>query len=187
MNIALFASGKGTNVENILSYFRDNKKVKILFIATNNLKSGAINHAKSYKIPLLTFKKLDLANTNKLVNKLNNNRIDLIFLAGFLLKIPEEFISQFNGKIINIHPSLLPKYGGKGMYGDHVHKEVLKNKEKETGITFHFVNEKYDEGEIISQHKIFLEEAETINSLKNKISQLELLNYPRIIHSFLDE
>lgn len=187
MNIALFASGKGTNVENILSYFRDNKKVKILFIATNNLKSGAINHAKSYNIPLLTFKKLDLANTNKLVNKLNNNRIDLIFLAGFLLKIPEEFISQFNGKIINIHPSLLPKYGGKGMYGDHVHKEVLKNKEKETGITFHFVNENYDEGEIISQHKIFLEEAETINSLKNKISQLELLNYPRIIHSFLDE
>ena len=132
-------------------------------------------------------KKLDLANTNKLVNKLNNNRIDLIFLAGFLLKIPEEFISQFNGKIINIHPSLLPKYGGKGMYGDHVHKEVLKNKEKETGITFHFVNEKYDEGEIISQHKILLEESETINSLKNKISQLELLNYPRIIHSFLDE
>ena len=111
----------------------------------------------------------------------------MIFLAGFLLKIPEEFISQFNGKIINIHPSLLPKYGGKGMYGDHVHKEVLKNKEKETGITFHFVNEKYDEGEIISQHKILLEEAETINSLKNKISQLELLNYPRIIHSFLDE
>ena len=187
MNIALFASGKGTNVENILSHFRDNKKVKILFIATNNLKSGAINHAKSYNIPLLTFKKLDLANTNKLVNKLNNNRIDLIFLAGFLLKIPEEFISQFNGKIINIHPSLLPKYGGKGMYGDHVHKEVLKNKEKETGITFHFVNEKYDEGEIISQHKILLEEAETINSLKNKISQLELLNYQRIIHSFLDE
>ena len=187
MNIALFASGKGTNVENILSSFCDNKKVKILFIATNNLKSGAINHAKSYNIPLLTFKKLDLVNTNKLVNKLNNNRIDLIFLAGFLLKIPEEFISQFNGKIINIHPSLLPKYGGKGMYGDHVHKEVLKNKEKETGITFHFVNEKYDEGEIISQHKILIEKSETINSLKTKISQLELLNYPRIIHSFLDE
>jgi phosphoribosylglycinamide formyltransferase-1 len=187
MNIALFASGKGTNVENILSSFCDNKKVKILFIATNNLKSGAINHAKSYNIPLLTFKKLDLVNTNKLVNKLNNNRIDLIFLAGFLLKIPKEFILQFKGKIINIHPSLLPKYGGKGMYGDHVHKEVLKNKEKETGITFHFVNEKYDEGEIISQHKILIEKSETINSLKTKISQLELLNYPRIIHSFLDE
>ena len=187
MNIALFASGKGTNVENILSCFSDNKKVNILFIATNNLKSGAINHAKSYDIPLLTFKKLDLTNTNKLVDKLNNNRIELIVLAGFLLKIPEEFILQFNGKIINIHPSLLPKYGGKGMYGDHIHKEVLKNKEKETGITFHFVNENYDEGEIISQNKILIDESETIISLKTKINQLELLNYPRIIRSFLDE
>ena len=92
MNIALFASGKGTNVENILSCFSDNKKVNILFIATNNLKSGAINHAKSYNIPLLTFKKLDLTNTNKLVDRLNNNRIELMVLAGFLLKIPEEFI-----------------------------------------------------------------------------------------------
>lgn len=187
MNIALFASGKGTNVENILSCFSDNKKVNILFIATNNLKSGAINHAKSYNIPLLTFKKLDLTNTNKLVDRLNNNRIELMVLAGFLLKIPEEFISQFNGKIINIHPSLLPKYGGKGMYGDHIHKEVLKNKEKETGITFHFVNENYDEGEIISQNKILIDESETIISLKTKINQLELLNYPRIIRSFLDE
>ena len=187
MNIALFASGKGTNVENILSCFSGNKKVNILFIATNNLKSGAINHAKSYNIPLLTFKKLDLTNTNKLVDKLNNNRIELMVLAGFLLKIPEEFISQFNGKIINIHPSLLPKYGGKGMYGDHIHKEVLKNKEKETGITFHFVNENYDEGEIISQNKILIDESETIISLKTKINQLELLNYPRIIRSFLDE
>ncbi|MBH19514.1 MAG: phosphoribosylglycinamide formyltransferase [Crocinitomicaceae bacterium] len=187
MNIALFASGKGSNVENILSCFSENKKVNILFIATNNLKSGAINHAKSYNIPLLTFKKLDLTNTNKLVDKLNNNRIELIVLAGFLLKIPEEFISQFNGKIINIHPSLLPKYGGKGMYGDHIHKEVLKNKEKETGITFHFVNENYDEGEIISQNKILIDESETIISLKTKINQLELLNYPRIIRSFLDE
>ena len=187
MNIALFASGKGTNVENILSCFSDNKKVNILFIATNNLKSGAINHAKSYNIPLLTFKKLDLTNTNKLVDRLNKNRIELMVLAGFLLKIPEEFISQFNGKIINIHPSLLPKYGGKGMYGDHIHKEVLKNKEKETGITFHFVNENYDEGEIISQNKILIDESETIISLKTKINQLELLNYPRIIRSFLDE
>ena len=187
MNIALFASGKGTNVENILSCFSDNKKVNILFIATNNLKSGAINHAKSYNIPLLTFKKLDLTNTNKLVDRLNNNRLELMVLAGFFIKIPEEFISQFNGKIINIHPSLLPKYGGKGMYGDHIHKEVLKNKEKETGITFHFVNENYDEGEIISQNKILIDESETIISLKTKINQLELLNYPRIIRSFLDE
>ena len=187
MNIALFASGKGTNVENILSYFCENKKVKILFVCTNNFNSGAINHAKRYQIPILVFKKLDLNQTNVLVDKLNNEKVDMIFLAGFLLKIPKLFINQFNGKIINIHPSLLPKYGGKGMYGDYIHKEVLKNKEEETGITFHFVNEHYDEGEIISQHKVLIEKSETLISLKNKISQLELLNYPRIIGSFLNE
>ena len=184
MNIALFASGKGTNVENILSCFSDNKKVNILFIATNNLKSGAINHAKSYNIPLLTFKKLDLTNTNKLVDKLNNNRIELIVLAGFLLKIPEEFILQFNGKIINIHPSLLPKYGGKGMYGDHIHKEVLKNKEKETGITFHFVNENYDEGDYLFQRRVKLGKDESIESIIKKISSLEHTYYPQVIERF---
>ena len=185
MNIALFASGKGTNVENILSYFRDNKKVKILFIATNNLKSGAINHAKSYNIPLLTFKKLDLANTNKLVNKLNNNRIDLIFLAGFLLKIPEEFISQFNGKIINIHPSLLPKYGGKGMYGNNVHKAVLAAKEKKTGITIHFVNENYDEGAIIEQFETVLSNEDDLSSIVEKIKKLEKLYFPSTIERLI--
>ena len=187
MNIALFASGKGTNVENILSYFSDNKKIKILFIGTNNIHSGAIKHAKSYKIPLLNFKNPDLLDPKKLLNKLNNEKVDLLVLAGFLLKIPKVFINQFNGKIINIHPSLLPKYGGKGMYGDYIHKEVLKNNEKETGITFHFVNENYDEGKIISQHKISIHESETLISLKTKISRLELLNYPRIISSFIDE
>ena len=103
------------------------------------------------------------------------------------MKIPAFFIKNFEGKIINIHPSLLPKYGGKGMYGDNIHNLVLKNKEKETGITFHYVNENYDEGEIIAQFKIKIDKFETLNSLKKKISQEELLNYPKIISSFLDE
>ena len=171
MNIALFASGKGTNVENILHYFKNSKSVNIVFIGTNNPKSGAILHAKNYQI----------------INKLNQENIDLLVLAGFLLKLPSNLIRNFKGKIINIHPSLLPKYGGKGMYGDHIHKKVLKNKEKYTGITFHYVNENYDEGKIISQHSFLISSSETLSTLKEKISQLELLNYPTIISSFKNE
>jgi phosphoribosylglycinamide formyltransferase-1 len=111
----------------------------------------------------------------------------LVVLAGFLLKIPRKFIEEFNGKIINVHPSLLPKYGGKGMYGDNIHKLVLSNKENKTGITFHYVNENYDEGKIIAQYEIELDVNETLNSLKKKISREELLNYPKIISSFLNE
>ena len=123
MNIALFASGKGTNVKNILHYFKGNKNVNIAFIGTNNSQSGAIFHAKSYQIPYLIFQKEDLNNPDKVIKKLNQENIDLLVLAGFLLKLPALFIHNFKGNIINIHPSLLPKYGGKGMYGDHIHKK----------------------------------------------------------------
>jgi len=143
--------------------------------------------AKKYQIPGILLKKEDLSFSNKLVNELNSNQIDLVVLAGFLLKIPRKFIENFNGKIINVHPSLLPKYGGKGMYGDNIHKLVLTNKEKKTGITFHYVNENYDEGEIIAQYEIEVDSNETLNSLKKKISREELLNYPKIISSFLNE
>ena len=187
MNIALFASGKGTNVENILKYFAVNNKVNIVLIGTNNIKSGAIQHAKTFKTPYLIFQKQDLSHPQNLIDRLNGDNIELLILAGFLLKIPGLLINKFNGKIINIHPSLLPKYGGKGMYGDHIHKQILKNKEKETGITFHYVNENYDEGKIISQHKILIEKSETLFTLKQKISRLELLNYPLIISSFINE
>ena len=187
MNIALFASGKGTNVENILYSFKSSKSINIVFIGTNNPESGVISHAKNYQTPYFIFQKDDLINSHKINEKLNQENISLLVLAGFLLKLPANFINNFNGNIINIHPSLLPKYGGKGMYGDHIHREVLKNREKYTGITFHYVNENYDEGKIISQHKILIEDSETVISLKTKISQLELLNYPRIIRSFLDE
>ena len=187
MNIALFASGKGTNVENILHYFKNSKSVNIVFIGTNNPKSGAILHAKNYQKPCFVFQKEDLTKTNKIINKLNQENIDLLVLAGFLLKLPSNLIRNFKGKIINIHPSLLPKYGGKGMYGDHIHKKVLKNKEKHTGITFHYVNENYDEGKIISQHSFTISNSETLSTLIEKISQLELLNYPTIISSFKNE
>lgn len=187
MRVALFASGKGTNVENIIRFFNGNKSVNISFICSNNKNSGAILHAKKHQIPGILLKKEDLSVSNNLVNELNSNQIDLVVLAGFLLKIPKIFIKEFNGKIINVHPSLLPKYGGKGMYGDKIHKLVLSNKEIKTGITFHHVNENYDEGEIISQYEIEIDDNETLNSLKKKISREELLNYPKIISSFLNE
>ena len=187
MKIALFASGKGTNVENIIRYFNGNKSVNISVIYSNNKNSGAILHAKKHQILGILLKKEDLFFSNKLVNELNSNQIDLVVLAGFLLKIPRKFIEGFNGKIINVHPSLLPKYGGKGMYGDNIHKLVLSNKEKKTGITFHYVNENYDERKIIAQYEIDVDSNETLNSLKKKISREELLNYPKIISSFLNE
>jgi phosphoribosylglycinamide formyltransferase-1 len=187
MKIALFASGKGTNVENIIRYFNGNKSVNISVIYSNNKNSGAILHAKKHQIPGILLNKEDLSDSNELVNELNSSQIDLVVLAGFLLKIPRKFIEEFNGKIINVHPSLLPKYGGKGMYGDNIHKLVLSNKENKTGITFHYVNENYDEGKIIAQYEIELDVNETLNSLKKKISREELLNYPKIISSFLNE
>ena len=187
MKIALFASGKGTNVENIIRYFNGNKSVDISIIYSNNKNSGAILHAKKHQIPVILLKEEDLSLSTVLVNELNSNQIDLVVLAGFLLKIPRTFIKEFNGKIINVHPSLLPKYGGKGMYGDNIHKLVLSNKEKKTGITFHYVNENYDEGKIIAQYEIEVDGNETLNSLKKKISREELLNYPKIISSILNE
>ena len=187
MKIALFASGKGSNIENIIRYFNSNKSINISFIYSNNKNSGAISHAKKHQIRYVLINKEDLLSPKALLNKLNNNQIDLIVLAGFLLKIPNSFIQGFNGEIINVHPSLLPKYGGKGMYGDNIHKLVLKNNEKKTGITFHYVNENYDEGEIIAQYEIDIDDNESLNSLKKKISREELLNYPKIISSFLNE
>jgi len=187
MKVALFASGRGSNVENIIQFFNGNKRIKISLICSNNKSSGAVLHAKNHKIPYFFLTKYDLLDSKTLIKELHDAKIDLLVLAGFLLKIPAFFIKNFKGKIINIHPSLLPKYGGKGMYGDNIHNLVLKNKEKETGITFHYVNENYDEGEIIAQFKIKIDKFETLNSLKKKISQEELLNYPKIISSFLDE
>ena len=187
MNVALLASGKGSNVENILCYFKNHPKIKIALVGSNNSKSGALIYANNYSVPTLEFSKKELDSTTLLISKLNSYNIDLIVLAGFLLKIPKFFIHSFTGKIVNIHPSLLPKYGGKGMYGDHVHKAVLDNFEKTSGITFHYVNENYDEGKIIAQFPVFLDENETLSSIKGKISQLEWSKYPEIIERLCDE
>lgn len=182
--IILFASGSGTNVENIIKYFHDNIHVEIVGVFTNNPKAGVIDRVDQMKIPLNIFNKLEL-NNGELVKQICLLTPDLIVLAGFLLKIPLDFTKIFFKKIINIHPSLLPKHGGKGMYGDRVHQSVKKARDKETGISIHYVNEHYDEGSIIFQAKVRVLEQDSIRMIAHKVHRLEYKYYPEIIQKLL--
>jgi phosphoribosylglycinamide formyltransferase 1 len=145
--IVIFASGSGTNAENIIKHFKNTSIGTVVSVFTNNPKAYVIERAKNFHLPTEIFSREEL-NNEKVLQKLNTIQPDLIVLAGFLLKFPENIIAQYPDKIINVHPALLPKYGGKGMYGMNVHKAIVENKEKETGISIHYVNENYDEGNI---------------------------------------
>ena len=179
--IAIFASGSGSNAENIFNYFKDNNSVEISLILTNNTKAFVIERAKNLDVKSHVFSKIDFLNTNSVLSILEENKIDLVVLAGFLLKIPENLIKAYPNKIVNIHPALLPKYGGKGMYGDNVHKAVVAAKETESGITIHFVNENYDEGKIIFQAKCPILENDTYEAVAAKIHKLEYEYFPKAI------
>ena len=187
MNIALLASGKGSNVKNILSHFHEIDDIKINLVATNNPNSPVIQYAKDFNVDSRLFHRKEFSKSGYLLQLVQCYNIDLVVLAGFLLMIPEEFVQNFKGSIINVHPSLLPHYGGKGMYGDRVHNAVLANKEIKSGITFHYVNENYDEGKIIKQFEVSLSEEESLNSLKKKINALEMTHFPQIISMLNDE
>ena len=185
-NIAIFASGGGTNAENLFQYFNNDKRVKIKLVVTNNEKAGVIEKAERYKKNVQLISKTALNEyTDKIIEFLHTENIDFIVLAGFLLKIPEAFIKAFPNKIINIHPSLLPKYGGKGMYGAFVHEAVIANQESKSGITIHFVNEEYDKGEIILQKECALNSNDTPESLAKKIHELEMEFLPKAIETLL--
>ena len=183
--VAIFGSGNGSNAENIYNYFLNSSDVKIVFFCTNNKNAFIVNRAEKLGVPIIFTNKDHLGKISGIQKELKNYNVDYIVLAGFLLKIPSNIISLYPKKIINIHPSLLPKYGGKGMYGLNVHAAVLKNKELESGITIHFVNEYYDEGEIILQKKCFIYKEETINSLDKKIRFLELSFFPKTIEKII--
>ena len=187
MNIALLASGKGSNVKNILSHFHEIDDININLVATNNPNSPVIQYAKDFNVDSRLFHRKEFSKSGYLLQLVQCYNIDLVVLAGFLLMIPEEFVQKFKGRIINVHPSLLPHYGGNGMYGDHVHNAVLANKEIKSGITFHYVNENYDEGKIIKQFEVSLSEEESLNSLKKKINALEMTHFPQIISMLNDE
>lgn len=183
--IVLFASGNGSNVENIIQYFKNNNTISVVGIFTNNLHAKVLDRAKKHNIFSVIFNKSEL-NEGLVLEKINSLQPDLIVLAGFLLKFPEHIIKKYPNKIINIHPALLPNYGGKGMYGMNVHNAVLENNEKETGITIHFVNEDYDEGEFISQHKVNIENCTTAEEIADKIHILEQRHFPIVISEILN-
>lgn len=187
MNIALFASGSGSNVKNIIEYFSKNQSVNVQLVVSNKPDAGALIHAKNAHINTRVFSHQELKNVDPVLESLNDSNIGMVILAGFLLKIPSDLISRFNGDIINVHPSLLPKFGGKGMYGNHVHKAVLAQGESETGITIHYVNEHYDEGKIIQQFSTSISEAETLDSLLLKIKALEKAHFPPTIEKAINE
>ena len=182
-NVILFATGSGSNVENIVNYFSDKENIQVSHVYTNNSKSGVIERCQRLEIPYTVFTKEEFIN-GTVRSIVESNKPDLIVLAGFLLLVPEEFVHAFSNKIINIHPSLLPKYGGKGMYGANVHKAVVENKEEETGITIHYVNEKFDEGEIILQSSFEVLDM-NLEAIEAKIHELEFYWLPRIIEDLL--
>ncbi|AMC11445.1 phosphoribosylglycinamide formyltransferase [Lutibacter profundi] len=184
--IAILASGTGTNAENIIKYFKNNSLISVVQVLSNNKEADVLKKAKRLGIPSRYFDKNSLFNTNEILTILKE-QADYIILAGFLWKIPLKIIELFPNKILNIHPALLPKYGGKGMYGMHVHNAVVENREKETGITIHFVNENYDEGAIIFQKSVEVLVCDTAEDVAKKIHVLEQENFPKIIEKVILE
>jgi phosphoribosylglycinamide formyltransferase 1 len=183
--IAVFASGAGSNAQKIIDHFRDHQQVKVALIVCNNPGAGVLKIAANENIPVLLLEKEKFFRGNGYADELINAGIALVVLAGFLWKIPDALIRAFPGKIINIHPALLPKYGGKGMYGQYVHQAVLDNKEKESGITIHYVDEQYDNGDTIFQARCPVLENDTADLLARRIHLLEHRHYPAVIEELL--
>ena len=183
--IAIFASGSGSNAQKLMEYFKRSSDVEVALVLTNNSDAYVLQRADNFEIPSHIFDKQEFTQTNNIVNLLKNMEIDLVVLAGFLWLIPSNLLQAFPNQIINIHPSLLPKYGGKGMYGDKVHLEIMINKEYESGITIHFVNEHFDEGEIIHQSHFKIDKNDDLEMIKFKGQQLEHLHYPKVVESLL--
>ena len=183
--IAIFASGSGTNAENIIKSSKENKKFEISAIFSNNKNAYVIQRAINHNINHYIFSRPEFYKTQKVLSILKEAKVDFIVLAGFLWLIPEYLIDAYPNKIINIHPALLPKYGGKGMYGMSVHKSIVENKEKESGITIHYVNKEYDEGNIIFQAKCSISENDTPEDVAKKVHELEYAHFPVVIERLL--
>ncbi len=182
--IVVFASGSGTNAENIIKFFNHTKTAKVTMVLCNNEHAKVFDRCKKLNVRCLHVKRNDFISSDIVLNTLNNE-VDYIVLAGFLLKVPQNIIEAFPNKIINIHPALLPKYGGKGMYGMHVHRAVKEHNETETGITIHYVNENYDEGAIIFQAKTGLNKEDTPEKIAEKIHILEQKYFPKVIEEVI--
>ena len=171
--IAIFASGSGSNAQRIMEHFKRHKEMEVAIVLSNRADSYVLQRADNFEIPTHVFSKEELYDSATILQLLKNLDIDIIVLAGFLWLIPANIIQQYPKRIINIHPALLPKYGGKGMYGDIIHETVIANHDHETGITIHYVNDTFDEGEIIYQNKCLVENTDTTEKLAYKVHQLE--------------
>ena len=184
-HIVIFASGSGTNAENIIKYFQKTNLAEVTLVLSNKNDAKVLDRAEKLSVFSKSFTKSEFIDSAKITTILKKESPDLIVLAGFLLKFPEFILKEFPNKVINIHPALLPKYGGNGMYGMHIHESVIKNKEIETGITIHYVNENYDEGAIIFQERFQLSENDTAASVAAKIHELEYEFFPKVIEEIL--
>ncbi len=184
-NIAIFASGKGTNAQRIIEFFELSTSAKVTVVYTNNSKAGVILRAQKLNISTVVFTRNNFYNTTEIIDSLKSNNIDLIVLAGFLWLVPQLLINSFTNKIINIHPALLPKYGGKGMYGMYVHNAIIAAGDTKSGITIHKVNEVYDNGNIIFQTYVDIDKDDTPELLANKIHLLEHKYFPKVINDYL--
>jgi phosphoribosylglycinamide formyltransferase-1 len=185
IKIAIFASGSGSNAENIINYLSDNNDIKSDCVISNKSDAYVHQRAKSLGVPSFNFAKDDFTDGDTIVDFLRDRQVDFIVLAGFLLKIPSALIAAYPNRIVNIHPALLPKYGGKGMYGDRVHKAVVEAAETESGITIHYINENYDEGNIIFQAKCKLMPTDTYEDVARKVHALEYEFFPQVIEQML--
>jgi phosphoribosylglycinamide formyltransferase 1 len=183
--IAIFASGSGSNAQKLMELYKRNPEVEIALVLTNNPDAYVLQRADNFEIPTHIFDRHEFYQTDNIIDLLKNLDIDLIVLAGFLWLIPKKLIGEYPGRIVNIHPAILPKFGGKGMYGDHVHHAVMAAGETEGGITIHYVNENYDEGEYIYQGKYKIEKGDNLEMIKFKGQQLEHQHYPRIIDGII--
>ncbi len=186
IHIAIFASGNGSNADKIIQYFEGNEHIKVAAIFTNKKDAGVVELAEKRGLPVHIFTKEDFYESKSLIEKLQQAEVTHIVLAGFLWLIPAYFIQAYEDKIINIHPALLPKYGGKGMYGVHVHKAVKQANEKETGITIHLVNENYDEGKYLEQKKVELDGTESAEEIAKKVQMLEHRYFPETIEKWIN-
>ena len=185
VKIAIFISGAGSNAKNLIHYFSQNTEVKISFVISEKINPELEQLCNLNEISFIQTAKYQVFDPNYLIKTCLDYDINFIVLAGFLKKIPEELIQKFPEKIVNIHPSLLPKFGGKGMYGDYVHCAVLEANEKESGITIHLVNEEYDKGKILAQFSVPILPDETVETLREKIKKLEHTHLPRVIQTLL--
>jgi phosphoribosylglycinamide formyltransferase-1 len=184
-NIAIFASGSGTNAENIIQHFSNTNTAKVSLVLSNKRQSLVLKRADALNIRTVFFERKEFYVTGKVLRYLGLYKIDFIVLAGFLWLVPENIIEQYPGRIVNIHPALLPRYGGKGMYGEAVHKAVVENHDKESGITIHYVNKFYDKGDIIFQERCNVDPSDTPSTLAEKVHALEYLHYPAIIEKLI--